>query len=171
MARRDHRRSRLRRTSRAEGLAIGADAIPEDAIMLFTANPYVIDAKGRMTPHALKDRFLARVRRLDFPEPTIEELAAFLERVWKTETNRGRTGGKQGKPEFHAIARAARGNIRSGSDDASKPKFWCLALSSSRHPKHRRYRASNAFAQRTRRHQTPRSSDVSRRHTVGYNRI
>jgi replication-associated recombination protein RarA len=94
------------------------DSLPPDAIVLFTANPFVIGANGRITPHALKDRFLSRVRTLNFTEPSIEEMVDFLEKVWQFETPHGRRGFRHnGKavspPDFTAIARAAAGNIRS----------------------------------------------------------
>ena len=78
--------------------------MPSDAIFLFTANPYVIGANGRITPHALKDRFLDRVRTLTFTEPSLDDMTAFLKKLWKAEG-----GGKQ--PDLKAIAESSR-NIR-----------------------------------------------------------
>jgi putative ATPase len=85
--------------------------MPEDLIILFTANPYVIAANGRVTPHGLKDRFLSRVRTLQFAEPSDEDLAAFLKRVHGLETGKPAKG-KPKLPDFTAIAHASRGNIR-----------------------------------------------------------
>ena len=93
--------------------------MPSDAIFLFTANPYVIGANGRITPHALKDRFLDRVRTLNFTEPSPEDMAAFLERIWLEETKaptstitrKGKSPSRS-QPDFKAIAESSR-NIRS----------------------------------------------------------
>jgi replication-associated recombination protein RarA len=68
----------------------------KDVVFLMTAN----------STKLLHDRFLSRVRTLHFNAPSDDEVAEFLQRVFKAERGKGR-------PDFTAIAAAARGNVRS----------------------------------------------------------
>jgi putative ATPase len=78
-------------------------ARPPNGILLMTSNATV----------TLHDRFLSRLRVLRFSTPSDEEFSAFLAGVWAKETpppTRRRRAPPA--PDFLAIAKAAKGNLR-----------------------------------------------------------
>lgn len=68
---------------------------PERTIFIFTSN----------NVEKLEERFVSRCRHLEFTAPADDEIAAFLAKVWATET-------QAPYPDLAAIVAKAKGNVR-----------------------------------------------------------
>ena len=79
---------------------LDSTAMPPDCIFIFTANG----------TEKLHPRFLSRCRILEFASPTAEEIAAFLERVWRAESSAD-------VPDLAVIAAKCSGNVRAALMD------------------------------------------------------
>jgi replication-associated recombination protein RarA len=68
---------------------------PERTIFIFTSN----------NVEKLEERFVSRCRHLEFTAPADDEITAFLEKVWRAET-------QAPLPDLAAIVAKAKGNVR-----------------------------------------------------------